>query len=80
MTDAPSQSHPWGDFYYLLGCADSASKAADDFDLHSEIPESKAEFERLCAERAEACIKLIRFCAEHHEALIAAFESEGKQE
>jgi hypothetical protein len=56
------ERNPLADFFLLLGEAHHAAKAVDDFDLRSEISESKAEFDRLCAEQAAACIALVQYC------------------
>lgn len=69
------ESNPLPDFFLLLGEAHHAAKAVDDFDLRSEIAESKAEFDRLCAEQAAACIALVQYCKSHGADLEEMFRS-----
>lgn len=59
------ECNPLPDFFLLLREAHHASEAVDCFDLRSEIAESKAEFDRLCAEQAAACIALVEYCSSH---------------
>jgi hypothetical protein len=60
-----NECNPLPDFFLLLAEAHHAARAVDDFDLRSEIAESKAEFDRLCAEQAAACIALVQYCNSH---------------
>jgi hypothetical protein len=73
MTTA--EPNPLPDFFLLLGEAHRAAKAVDNFDLRSEISESKAEFDRLCAEQAAACIALVQYCCSHKAELEEMFRS-----
>jgi hypothetical protein len=69
------ECNPLPDFFLLLGEAHHAAKAVDDFDLRSEIPESQAEFDRLCVEQAAACIALVQYCTSHKAELEEMFRS-----
>jgi len=69
------ECNPLPDFFLLLKEAHHAAKAVDDFDLRAEISESKAEFDRLCAEQAAACIALVQYCSSHQAELEEKFRT-----
>lgn len=52
-------------YHDLVGEANAASMAVDDFDLHSDDPASAREFQRLTLESDQAQLDLIKFVGDH---------------
>lgn len=67
MTDP---STPLQMFNRLLGEAHAASRVADEFDVHSEDPASKAKWRALRWEQSLACLALVGFVSQHAKELM----------
>lgn len=57
------------EFWQLVIHAERRGKAVDDFDLHSDDSQSRAEFQRLMGEQHTAVLELIEYIAAHAEEL-----------
>ena len=67
-------------FFHLLGTAQHASEAVDNFDLHSEDAMSASKFSVLKAERTLACLALIAFVTQHAKELTREIMREEMRE
>lgn len=66
------EHNPLLQFYYLLGCAQDASEAVDNFDLDSTNPESKKQWDILLAEQEKATVALVNYIKENPSLLLEA--------
>ena len=68
------------EFFLLLGAAQAASKAVDDFDLHSADAASAREFARLQREQRIATTALVEHVTAHGDAVVAALSGHARVE
>ena len=65
-------------YYELLLSASDWCKSVDDYDVHSEFPESLKIFDDLCKKQEEAQRNLICFILDNKDDLIKEFEIVNK--